>query len=63
MIDTVSFGRLKNLVDRLERDDIKDEEEISFEFVIANCFPLVYDNIKQELTKKYIEGFAEGVKK
>ena len=63
MIDTVSFGRLKNLVDHLERDKIKEDEEISFEFVVANCFPLIYDNIKQEMTKKYIEGFSEGVKK
>lgn len=63
MIDTVSFGRLKNLVDHLERDSIKEDEEISFEFVVANCFPLIYDNIKQEMTKKYIEGFSEGVKK
>ena len=62
-IDKVTLERLKAIVTRLERDGIKPEEEISFEFIMANCFPLIYDNIKAELTKQYIEGFKQGLKK
>ncbi|MBR4155381.1 MAG: hypothetical protein IKU01_01580 [Bacteroidales bacterium] len=62
-LDTVKLGRLVELVNRLERDGIDFEEEISFEFLIANCFPLIYENIKSEMTKKYIEGFKAGLQK
>ncbi len=62
-LDTVQLGRLKNIVDRLEKDGINLSEEISFEFLMANCFPSIYDNIKAEMTKRYIEGFERGLEK
>lgn len=62
-IDKVKLERLKEIVSKLEKDGIDSMEEISFEFIMANCFPLIYDNIKAEMTKQYIKGFEDGMNK
>lgn len=62
-LDTVQLGKLKNMVDQLEKGGIDLSEEISFEFLVASCFPSIYDNIKAEMTKRYIEGFERGLEK
>lgn len=63
ILDKVKLERLKEIVSRLEKDGFGPMEEVSFEFIMANCFPMIYDNIKAEMTKQYIKGFEDGMNK
>lgn len=60
-LDNVKLQRLKDIIERLEKDGVKPSEDIPFEFIMANCFPLIYEKIKQEMTNQYIEGFKTGL--
>ena len=44
-------------------DDLKTEmKEVSFEFLVASCFPKAMDNIKAEMRRQYTLGYVEGQK-
>lgn len=66
-IDTVKYSRYKKCLDSIERNfkgtprKIEDID-ISFEYVIGSLFPKSYQNIKDLLTERYIEGYNEGKK-
>ena len=60
-LDTVKLSRLKKIIQNME-SYYKDKEDvdISFEFIIANCFPSCYNKITQELQHQYTLGYLEG---
>lgn len=43
---TVKYGMLKKIIKQLKQMNFKDNDEVSFEFLIGSCFPDVYNNIK-----------------
>lgn len=60
-IDIVKLSRLKHVISSAEKhnhDDI--DMDISFEFIIASCFPKIYDNIKNRLAFEHTQGYIEG---
>ena len=58
---TVSFKKLKKLVEVLEKSDFKPEDPIAFEFIIGSLFPRISDNIKKEIKRQHAAGYAEGL--
>ena len=42
---TVKYGTLKKIMERLEKTNLNDESEITFEFLVGSCFPDILNNI------------------
>lgn len=57
---TVKYGTLKKIMERLEKTNLNDESEITFEFLVGSCFPDILNNIKTEIHKQYTKGYIEG---
>ena len=57
---TVKYGTLKRIMERLEKTNLNDESEITFEFLVGSCFPDILNNIKAEIRKQYTKGYIEG---
>ena len=60
MIDDlkVETKKLHSMVKKLKKNDI---EEVSFEFLMASCFPKVFYNIKEEMRAQYTQGYVAGL--
>lgn len=60
-LDVVKLSRLKKIIDLLERNN-KDKEdfEVAFEYIIASCFPRVWENIQKVLADEHTKGYIEG---
>lgn len=58
-IPPISLPKLRTILKHLENVSGKDAD-VSFEFLIMSCFPTCYENIKDAMTKKYIEGYKAG---
>lgn len=56
---TVKFETLERIYKILKA---KGTQEVSFEFLIASCFPHVLDSIKEEMRRQYTEGYVNGLK-
>ena len=57
---TVSIRQLRKIL-KLAEEHHK-IEEVTFTFLIASCFPNIYENIKEELKRQHAMGYAEGLK-
>lgn len=55
---TVKVKKLDTILERLHEKDI---EEVSFEFLVASCFPHILDNIKEEMRRQHAIGYIEGL--
>lgn len=58
-IEPVSIKKLQKMCKILKENGKK---EASFEFLMASCFPKVYENIKEELRYQYTLGYTESLK-
>lgn len=64
-IDYVSLARLERMVESLSKHpylEDKEEIQVSFEYIVGSLFPDILDNIKDEITKSYIQGYNDGIK-
>lgn len=59
---TVDYGKLKKLMKCLRQANYKDDDEVSFEFIVGSCFPDAFQNIQEELRRQHALGYAEGLK-
>ena len=55
---TVKLETLEKICKKLKKNKTK---EVSFEFLIASCFPHVLNNIKEEMRRQYTEGYVKGL--
>ena len=56
---TVDFETFKHVYQAAKKIHAK---EVTFEFIIGSCFPNIAENIKQELRRQHMAGYAEGLK-
>ena len=57
-LDSVKLSILKKAIKQIEQRIAPEKDcEISFEFIIGSFFPKIMDNIKQEFTRNYLEGY------
>ena len=54
---TVDFEKFEKLYQIAKEHDLK---ELTFEFVVASCFPDVMNNIKEEMRRQFTLGFIAG---
>lgn len=60
-LDTVKLSRLKKIIELIERNNNNSEEiEVSFEYMIASCFPRVWNNIQERLSYEHTQGYIQG---
>lgn len=61
-LDFVKLSRLKKVIELLERNNQSKEEDIdvTFEYIIASCFPRVWKNIQRVLSEEHTKGYIEG---
>lgn len=58
-LDTVKLSRLKKIVELIERNNDKDVD-VTFEYMIASCFPRVWNNIQKRLSYEHTQGYIQG---
>lgn len=58
---TVSFGKLKKITESLEKTHMKNNDLVSFEYVVGSCFPNVFENIQTEIRAAYTQGYIDGI--
>lgn len=57
-LDSVKLSHLRKVIKSIENGMGPNmDPDIPFEYLIQACFPKILDNIKVEMTKKYIEGY------
>lgn len=60
-LDVVKLSRLKKIINLLEKNNKNEEDfEVTFEYMIASCFPRVWKNIQKVLTDEHTKGYIEG---
>ena len=57
--DFIPVSRLRKITELFK--DCQPQEKITFEFLIASCFPIIYENINKRLTEEYIKGYNQGI--
>lgn len=58
-LDTVKLSRLKKIIELIERNNDKDVD-VTFEYMIASCFPRVWNNIQKRLSYEHTQGYIQG---
>ena len=56
--ESVPIEHLKKLLEKIP-DSV---EELSFEFVIASCFPTCWNNIQETMKRQYTLGYIQAKK-
>ena len=56
----VKYKTLKKVISILEDRNTKPNDDVKFEFIIGSCFPTIYQNIKEEMRKRYTQGYIDG---
>lgn len=59
---TVKYSKLKAMIKALNKTKPKDDDDITFEFIIGSLFPDILDNIKKEMMRQHAMGYAEGLR-
>lgn len=57
----VEYGKLKKIIAQLKKNNFKDSDLVSFEYIVGSCFPNIYENIKTEIRTAYTKGYIEGL--
>ena len=56
---TVKREKLDKVYEQIKKHKMK---EVSFEFLVASCFPHIFENIKEEMRRQYTLGYIDGQK-
>lgn len=56
--DYVLYEKIKKMTESLSH--LSDDTQISFEYIMTNLFPSIYNNILDELKKQYTLGYIAG---
>lgn len=57
-LDTIKLSTLEKTIRRIKKEIApKKDCDISFEFIIGSFFPDIMNNIKNEFTRNYLEGY------
>lgn len=62
MIDTVNLNRIEHLIQSIRRNSTEEDPVVSFEYIVGSLFPTIYQNVKDEITNSYIQGYNDGIK-
>lgn len=61
-IDRTKVSRVEEVLNALKRHTpLEPDPYVTFEYIIAGCFPSVWKNIQQKLSDEHMAGYIEGV--
>lgn len=58
---TVKYGKFKKLYEAVQRENLQDEDVVTFELIVGSLFPTIMQNIKKELLYQHTQGYIEGL--
>lgn len=58
----IAYKKLKKIVGSLDKINFRDNDMVSFEYIVGSCFPNVYENIQTKIKQAYTQGYADGLK-
>lgn len=58
----ITYKKLKKIVGSLDKINFRDNDMVSFEYIVGSCFPNVYENIQIKIKQAYTQGYADGLK-
>lgn len=58
----ITYKKLKKIVGSLDKINFRDDDMVSFEYIVGSCFPNVYENIQIKIKQAYTQGYADGLK-
>lgn len=61
-VPSVSLAYLKKLITSVENTCEDKDIELSFEYILASCFPTCWNNIQEALSHQYTLGYIQGTK-
>lgn len=64
-VGSVPFTKVKRALEDIEKQSAGKKLEhvqISFEYLVGSFFPEIIDNIRQQISQSYIEGYNDGKK-
>lgn len=57
-LDTIRLSTLEKAIKKIKKEIFpKKDCDVSFEFLIGSFFPDIMNNIKNEFTRNYLEGY------
>ena len=56
--DYVPLFKLRKFVE--SQKDMPGNTKLSFEFMMTLCFPTIYESVRREMLRKYVEGYHHG---
>lgn len=61
-IDKTRVSRVEQVLDALKRHSpVETDPWVTFEYIIAGCFPSVWKNIQKNLNDEHMAGYLEGL--
>lgn len=61
-VPSVSLTYLKKLITSVENTCEDKDIELSFEYILASCFPTCWNNMQEALSHQYALGYIQGTK-
>lgn len=61
-VPSVPLVHLKKMIESVEKTCENENIELSFEYVLASCFPTCWNNIQETLSRQYTLGYIQGIK-
>lgn len=56
----VPYKKLRAIMAHLNSMKFRDEDLVSFEFIVGSLFPTAYYNIQEEIRRQYTIGYVDG---
>lgn len=60
-IPGVELRFLKKMIHKLTQNGFKDDDLLSFEFLVGSCFPDAYDTLQETIRTQYTYGYIQGL--
>lgn len=57
----ITYKKLKKIVGSLDKINFRDNDMVSFEYIVGSCFPNVYENIQIKIKQAYTQGYIDGL--
>lgn len=61
-IDKTKLSRIEQVLESVKRHNVVETDpDITFEFIMASCFPSIWSNVQKKLLDEHMAGYIEGL--
>lgn len=58
--DTIKYSKVKNILEKIKSTLNQEDPDIPVTYFLSAFFPNAINNIKEQITKSYMEGYKDG---